>query len=479
MGSRLVAGSRTLGRIALAVPLLLALLPVTGASAAGGCAPKHAGGDWRAMGHDLSNTRTQRAEKTIGTAEAASLAPKWVFSTVGNGGEGDINTTPTVAFGCVYTGSTGWVFALNADTGKLVWKRHVGTSSGFGGGMYAPSVTRKRVFISISGNKGPYAVALNRRTGKVVWKSAVYYSGPGAEADASMVLFRGMLFAAFVGQPENEPKVRGGFAIISAATGKILKVTYTIPKWAHKEGYGGASIWSTAVVDRRHGYAMVGAGNPFSQKEFRYANALLKIDMHRHRAKFGRIVDAYKGEKEQYPNPCTSDPCPQLDLDFGAAPNLFRDSHGRLILGTLQKSGVYHAVFADKMEANWSATVGGPCPTCNADPTAYDGKNIYGVGTPGGTMFALNKDDGSTVWTSPTADGVHYQGVSVANGVVYTLDSKGNLDTFDAATGQPLFSRPLSADAQDACVNLVSSGIAIARNMVYAPCGGYLIAYGV
>src|SRR2546427_7435592 len=82
----------------------------------------HPGGDWRMYGHDPSNTRTQPSEKTIGTLQAPLLAPAWTFSSVEAGGDGDFTGTPTVADGCLFVASnTGWVFAMNADTGKLVW----------------------------------------------------------------------------------------------------------------------------------------------------------------------------------------------------------------------------------------------------------------------------------------------------------------------------------------------------------------------
>ena len=55
-----------------------------------------------------------------------------------------------------------------------------------------------------------------------------------------------------------------------------------------------------------------------------------------------------------------------LDLDFGASPNLFRDASGRLVLGDLQKAGVYHAVYTDQMTSAWQTTVSVPCFSCNA-----------------------------------------------------------------------------------------------------------------
>lgn len=98
-------------------------------SAVPGCGPAAAsgpgGGDWRTYGQDLSNTRYQEHEKTIGPSEASTLGPTWSFSANANGNRGgDFAGHPLVADGCAYIGTIGGtMWALNADTGKVVWKK--------------------------------------------------------------------------------------------------------------------------------------------------------------------------------------------------------------------------------------------------------------------------------------------------------------------------------------------------------------------
>jgi outer membrane protein assembly factor BamB len=108
------------------------------------------------------------------------------------------------------------------------------------------------------------------------------------------------------------------------------------------------------------------------------------------------------------------------------------------------------------------------CQACNAASTAFDGHSITGVGTPGGELFSLGRDDGTPDWMSPIADGAHYQSTSTADGVVYTLDGNGFLDVLDAATGDTIARRPLSADAGVPVEGLTSSGVAIAEHRVFA-----------
>jgi outer membrane protein assembly factor BamB len=185
------------------------------------------------------------------------------------------------------------------------------------------------------------------------------------------------------------------------------------------------------------------------------------------------------------PDPLDDPVCGQLDLDFGAAANLFRTTGGTEVVGDLQKSGVYHVADAATMKPVWTALVGASCQACNASSTAVSGGSVYGVGTPGGVAFSLAGDTGQSGWLSPLGDGIHYESVSAADGVVWTVDSQANLDGFDAATGHLLVRRPLSIDAGAPIVNNTSSGVAIAEHKLFVAAGGagyasstgYVIAY--
>jgi hypothetical protein len=81
--------------------------------------------------------------------------------------------------------------------------------------------------------------------------------------------------------------------------------------------------------------------------------------------------------------------CLQLDLDFGSAPNLFHAPDGSLVVGDLQKSGVYHAVYADSMKRAWLSTLGVGCTACNASSTAYADGSVYSDTTPGTLLSSI------------------------------------------------------------------------------------------
>ena len=461
------------------------------------------GGDWPAYGGDAHNTRSQPAETQIGPANASALTPAWTFAGQSVGGSGGINATPVEADGCVFIGtSTGYVYAIDASNGHPAWAKPAllpVPNPGLGGAIVgSPAVEGDSVYILVnqtvqtgtavpSGSpNGPYVAALDIRTGAVKWLSAPLATYPGDYTNASPVVMPTseddeVVFAGF-SPPEGDSHGQGGFDLIDAETGARRAQTFTIPPSRQATNAGGG-IWSTPAYDARTGFAYVGAGNPDSkQQEDPDTDAILKVSLHDDN--LGAIVAAYKGNPDQYtqtlraltqspacaaseaaPTPLDDPVCGQIDLDFGAAPNLFTVG-GELMVGDLQKAGVYHVADASTMKLKWDTIVGAPCQACNAASTAFATGTVFGVSAPGGATYALAGADGSRTWTSATPDATHYESVSVANGVVYTYDNQGALHTFDASSGTPLSVHPMAADIHQPSVTLTSGGVSIAHHLV-------------
>jgi len=525
----------------LATFAVFAATPVQTRAATAACANDskypggvHPGGDWRTYGHDQSNTRTQPNEHTIGQLQAAQLAPAWTFSSTDAGGSGDFTGTPTVARGCVYAGSnSGWIFAMNADTGALVWKRQVPTGGGINSSVTVPGDGRVYAAVShaashaqggqCSGSKclGPYVIALDQATGALVWQSKwhrgtdtlnVIDTQPGSDVYGSPTVFDGVVFegvsggSAELGDESDRYAFQGSFVLIDSATGAVIKKVWTIhPPHQPEDNYAGAGIWSTPAVDPTTKMLYVGTANPFKpQAEHANTNAVIKVDMDRTHATFGKIVGHFNGTVDQYVPameqlPCVDIPgnpppyypqglgkCMDQDYDFGSSPNLFTDANGQKMVGDGQKSGIYFAFHADTMKQAWSTIVGPPSSVGGiVGSTAYSNGAIYGPITLAGYVWSIKSSNGGLRWVSPVADGAHWgEPVSVANGIAYTVDLKGFLDAYDAATGAPLLHRPIVAGSATGSNPVLSwGGVSIARNTVYAAVGitalsdGFIVAF--
>jgi glucose dehydrogenase len=451
-----------------------------------------AGGEWRQYGGDAAQSRTQPAEHDLGPAKAASLAPAWTFDVASVGDTGQFNSTPTVAGGCVFAASsTGVVYAVDAATGRLVWRTAVAVKTpGLGGAVVSAAiVVRDLVVVAVNesgdGTVGPYLLALEAASGEVEWRSAPLSTRTGYYTNASPAEHDGLIVVGF-SPPEGQQTGQGGFAVVESFFGHTLRTTPTIPPADQAKGFSGGGLWSTAAFDDATGFAYLGAGNPFSHsKEHPNTNAILKIDTRWWSRSFGEIVGSYKGNADQYTDALTTlshtpvcdatapvdfaldDPaCGQLDLDFGATANVFR-AGGRTYVGDLQKAGVYHVADAATMAPAWNTIVGASCFACNAASTAADATGVYGVATPGGAAFALDAGTGARRWVAPVGDGVHYQSTSVADGVMYTVDGLGGFDAWNAATGVPVLHRSLSADTGLPNGGLTSNGVAVAYHTVF------------
>jgi polyvinyl alcohol dehydrogenase (cytochrome) len=488
------------------------------------CGGPAAGGEWRSYGHDHANSRHQAEETTIGVLQAATLGELWSHSATSWGGSGDFPGTPVIADGCLYAGSTkGWVFAANADTGELVWSHHFQD----GGATYGSvAVEGGKIFVGLSSPGSPShlkVAALNQVDGSEAWITEVDNQN-SSEIYSSATYFDGLVIvgisggAAELSSEDVRDAFHGNIVILDAATGGsvINKKIYTVPLGATEPTtgtpYAGGGVWApTPAIDTDAKYGYFSVGNPFNE-QFQYPNtdAVIKVDLDQTRTTFATIVGRYPGNIDKYyPQsndlPCVAFPasvyprglgaCGDLDLDFGTSPNIFTVNDKQLV-GAGQKSGVYHAfdpaVRADgTMAQAWTALVGLPSAVGGIVGSAtYDGSAITGPITQLGYLWSVNASDGLYRWLAPVIDVAHYgQPVTSANGVVYTVDLKGFIDAYDAATGVPVLHRPMAIGSldgpsplkQDPILSL--GGVAVARNTVYASVGtigalnGYIIAY--
>jgi len=158
--------SRNLSLALASVLLLISALSAQNSS------PEPRFHDWRIAGQNLSNSWSQPAEHTINPENVKNLTPKWVFTT-----GGDVSATPTVGGDAVYFPDWGGnLFAVNKNTGRLIWSHKISDYDGVPGAVsrVSPAVDDDQLIIgdilsSKQVHNGANVMAVDRATGKLRW----------------------------------------------------------------------------------------------------------------------------------------------------------------------------------------------------------------------------------------------------------------------------------------------------------------------
>ncbi len=414
-GLRRIAGT-TAGLAAICV-MAMALLPATGSAAV----------DWTSAGHGPYDNRVQPFEYKLSALNAFRLKPKWVFTT-----HGSESATPVVSGGVVYFPDFGgYMNAVNATTGALIWQEPISNYDGVAGSYSrdSPVIDGNELIFgdSITGlhSQGAHLIAVNAQTGALIWSTQLD-SHPAAIVTGSPEVAGGKVL---VGVSSNEETAaatntyscctfRGSVVALNPATGAIIWKTYTVPDNGGQPcttnnppsgcAYSGGAVWDSPAVDVATNRLYIGTGNNYTAPDAAVACATQALANHTSDANCtspddhfdsvlalnlatGAIVWSYKAEGwDAFTLGCLgrtagTDWCPSPegpDWDFASGPNLmiFPKAGGgtESIVGAGQKSGLYWAFDAATGKELWSTQLGpGTSLGGTSWGTAYDGKRIY------------------------------------------------------------------------------------------------------
>jgi quinohemoprotein ethanol dehydrogenase len=231
-----------------------------------------AGDNWITNGGGVTNERYSTL-KDINKSNVGKLKRAWSIH-LGSGGTRAYSqeATPVVYKGVMYI-STGNddVFALDAATGKTLWKYESNipvkqiTTVCCGFSNRGVALGDGKVFIAqIPGD----LVALDQQTGKVVWRAwNTRWQEGGTMTMAPLYYDRKVI----VGVSGGEMGVRGAVTAYSASTGARLWRFYTCPAYGEVGGgtwsgnewqHCGAAVWTTPSVGTGLGLVYFGVGNP-------------------------------------------------------------------------------------------------------------------------------------------------------------------------------------------------------------------------
>jgi polyvinyl alcohol dehydrogenase (cytochrome) len=199
--------------------------------------------DWTSFGNGISNWGDAPLEFAISPHNVGNLAPKFVVNTGGY-----VSARTAVVAGVAYfPDSGGNVFAVNANTGAVIWKVNL-ASFGFPSGTYSgssPAVDSGLVFVGTQMTpSGAYLLALNARNGSLKWSTKMD-PNPSANLTAAPVVFNGVIYQGVASLEEGTAAApgyvcctfRGSVAAVNENNGGIIWQTYTVPT-----GYSGGAV---------------------------------------------------------------------------------------------------------------------------------------------------------------------------------------------------------------------------------------------
>ena len=228
-----------------------------------------AGAEWPHYGGDQANTRYSTLEQ-INTDTVKNLRVAWMHSL---GSLESQQSTPLIVGNTMYvTTSTGpkYVFALDAKTGKQLWKYEPELPDDYkstvccGLDNRGVAYANGKVFV---GRLDAKLVALDAKTGKELWTVTVADYKPGHAITSPPLVYKNLVVTGIAG---GEFGIRGFLEAYDQNTGQSVWKTYTIPAagepgsetWKGESWKTGAgSTWYVGSYDPRLNLVYWGTSN--------------------------------------------------------------------------------------------------------------------------------------------------------------------------------------------------------------------------
>jgi polyvinyl alcohol dehydrogenase (cytochrome) len=443
--------------------------------------------EWNGWSTKINNSRFQDAASAgLTAADLGRLKLKWAFNL---GDVSEARSQPAVIGRYVFIGaSNGTLYALDADSGCTLWG-FLAASGIRGGAAIGDAAGTPAVFFT-DGAGNVYA--LNAQTGKLIWKVRPV-DHFASLATATPRYHKGVLYQGFSSFEEGvggDPKYqcctfRGSVVALNAANGNKLWQTFTIPDPAKPTGmspagtqqYGpsGAAVWATPTIDEQADALYVATGDNYSDPPTRTSDAVLAMDL-----KTGRVLWSTQLTSNDVFNNACSIPipgnCPAThgsDYDFGQPPILLNLRAGKRALVIAQKSGMAYGLDPDaKGKMLWQTRVGNGgvlggsqwgsasdeeriyvaisdlALSAVPDPKSTKGYRLVLDPHKGGGLYALDSRTGKIVWSAPaipcdasrtSCSPAQSAAVTVIPGVVFSGSLDGHLRAYSASTGGVLW----------------------------------------
>jgi len=440
---------------------------------------------WNGWSPTDANTRFQPADAAGLTADQLPrLELKWAFAF-----DGDIAAfaQPTVLDRYLFVGSAGGlVHAMSVDSGCLHWIFQANGPVRSAILAVALGSRHALLFSDLTG----WFYALEAETGKLLWKKRIDDHEATRLTGASIV-HDGTVYIPAASWEESRAignayaccTFRGSVVALRVRDGSLVWKEYTIreePKPTRKNqagtqqwGPSGAGIWATPTIDTKRGLLYVTTGDNYSTPATSTSDAVMALDLKTGQVAWSRQMtanDAYNSACGDRSTNCPSENGP--DFDFGSSALLVKAAGNQDLLIAGQKSGVVYALDPSKKgQIVWQARVGKGgvnggvqwgmasddrhvyaavsdvvrIPTTNGDPNNPARFTLNP--TEGGGLTALDLKDGRKAWyavpppcsATPACSPAQSAALTAIPGAVLSGSLDGHLRAYAADDGRILW----------------------------------------
>ena len=445
--------------------------------------PKH---DWPGLSKSVRQLRLA-TNSELNSASVKNLKLKWavgfpqVHAFVGGG------QPVSVVGDRVFIGSLNhWVYSFDANTGCAHWafeaefriRSNVAVSDG----------------IAVFGDTGANAYALNAETGQLIWRHKVDWS-PTSRVSGKVTLHDGVAYVPISNYQEvlnmggrtlEFPccTARGSVTAYDLYTGERKWKTYTIdersefigltPNDVNRYGPSGVTVFSGITVDEKRGVIYVPTANQQTEPVIPESDSVIAFDMKTGAKVWVQgLAPEHMGGQDVYHLGCEAwvdaerktcsplNPEGRGDRDIVSPAILVERADGKEVVLAGTKDGMLYALDPDaKGNILWQTRVGRGGEVGGIEwGFASDGKNAY---TPvldmdadmkgNGSLTAVDLMTGKFVWRVenieaecegkpvPLCGNAFGLPTTVSNDIVFTGTNDGVLRAYDTKTGKPVWS---------------------------------------
>ena len=211
---------------------------------------------WPTYHGDYSGQRHSRLTQiTPDNVHQMTLA--WAFQT---GQTQQIKATPIVVNGTIYITTPDNLWAVDARSGRQIWRYTYPSNDGFHIGHRGAAVYKDLVYLT---TPDAHLIALDARDGKVRWDIVVADAKRGYWSTNAPLVVRNHLIVGVSGDFDNLPGILKSF---DPETGTPQWTFYSTPPPdtpnSESGGATGGQMWMTGTYDPELNLLYVGTGNP-------------------------------------------------------------------------------------------------------------------------------------------------------------------------------------------------------------------------